>query len=213
MKCLLIAIGLLATFSVNAQDAKRSGVERLVEKLAPYERLSFNFQQTLFGAAGETLDRVFGKAVIARPNQIRWEILRPYPQLIVSDGEMIWFYDPDLLQATRRPMAYDSTSSIALILLGNTAQINEYFTVEAATVTNNYEAFILKPKGDDVVYFKHIELLFHGGKINKMTILDSNQQETILAISKLKINLRIAPSAFKFTPPEGVDVSYETSAQ
>lgn len=210
---MLIAVGLLVACSVAAQETKSSGVKQLVKKLAPYERVSFSFQQTLFGAAGEMLDHVFGKAVIARPNQIRWEILRPYPQLVVSDGEVVWFYDPDLLQATRRPATYDSTSSVALILLGNATQINEYFTVELPAITDKYQTFTLKPKDSDVGYFKHIKLLFYGDKINEMTILDHNQQETIFIISRLKINLRIARSAFQFTPPKGVDVSYETRAQ
>ncbi len=44
---------------------------------------------------------------LARPGTISgWSLYEtPYQQLMVCDGEKIWFYDPDLSQVTVRPAA------------------------------------------------------------------------------------------------------------
>ena len=39
-----------------------------------------------------------------RIGKLRWEIQKPYPQLMVGDGERFWIYDQELAQVTVKKM-------------------------------------------------------------------------------------------------------------
>ena len=55
---------------------------------------------------------------IARPQQFKWVLLAPYPQTIVTVGDRLYMYDPDLQQVQVKPLADALTGTPALVLLG-----------------------------------------------------------------------------------------------
>jgi outer membrane lipoprotein carrier protein len=56
---------------------------------------------------------------ISRPGKLRWDIQKPYPQLVVGDGEKIWIYDTELKQVTVRKAGQAISGSPAALLSGN----------------------------------------------------------------------------------------------
>lgn len=186
-----------------------SAADRLNALLFAYQSLSFRFQQRLFDAQGDLVEEAFGHATLARPNQARWETVRPYPQLIVSAGDSVWLYDPDLLQATKRPIDTSLTKSFALILLGSLEELSAAFEIQWQPDT---AAFILLPK-EDSLYLQSVELIFAAEKLKRFIVTDNAGQTISLTLHRLRINPRIAAGAFRFTPPKGVDVIDETGGK
>ncbi len=42
-----------------------------------------------------------GELAVRRPGMFRWQYQKPYEQLYVGDGKLIWHYEPDLMQAEK----------------------------------------------------------------------------------------------------------------
>jgi outer membrane lipoprotein carrier protein len=115
-RCLQVAL-LSACFLVwmwgLAGAAHAGGVQALERFLRETQYGSATFTQTqssptrqVQGAAQPPRQLVStGEFVCDRPNRFRFEYLRPFPQLIVADGQRVWLYDPDLQQATVRDQA------------------------------------------------------------------------------------------------------------
>ncbi|PKO36930.1 MAG: outer membrane lipoprotein carrier protein LolA, partial [Betaproteobacteria bacterium HGW-Betaproteobacteria-6] len=82
--------------------ANAGAVDQLHDFLKSTRTLKADFSQMIIGKNGRKPQESAGTVAIARPGKLRWEILKPYPQLVVSDGEKVWIHDPDLQQVTVR---------------------------------------------------------------------------------------------------------------
>ena len=57
-----------------------------------------NFQQsTNIGSLGRS-QKAHGRVYLKKPGMMRWEYEKPEEQLIVSNGKLLWIYDPSLNQ-------------------------------------------------------------------------------------------------------------------
>ena len=73
------------------------------------------------------------------------------------------------------------------------------------TTGKNQSAFILKPRDKDAV-FESLRVSFNGSQMNAMQLKDSLGQKTDIFFSQIKLNGKISPTVFQFTPPKDVDV-------
>src|SRR5665811_2330801 len=64
------------------------------------------FSQTLLDKGAQVIQESTGTMLFERPGKFRWIYKTPYEQLIVGDGDKVWFYDEDLNQVTVRPVSY-----------------------------------------------------------------------------------------------------------
>ena len=144
---------------------------------------------------------------LKRPGQFRWHTDAPMEQLLVSNGETIWLYDPDLMQVTIQKMDQRLTHTPALLLSGDVSKIAESFDITLKEGGNVVD-FILKPKAADSL-FESLRLSFRGGMINDMQLIDNVGQRTNILFLGVKMNPPVAASQFTFEVPEGVDVIQE----
>lgn len=154
---------------------------------------------------GLVLDEASGRAVLASPNKIKWETLSPYPQLLISDGETTWLYDPDLLQATRRPVSDKPTDAPALLLLSGRETLTSYFEVSLLETYDNRIWFKLLPK-DKAANFSHVEIGFASNLLYQLVIEDHSMQRVVFFLDEMRLNPAVSADLFLFTPPEGVEV-------
>jgi outer membrane lipoprotein carrier protein len=142
--------------------------------------------------------------MLSRPGKFRWQIEKPYSQLLVGDGEKVWIYDPDLRQVTVKQFgaALGSTPA-ALLLGGNTLDRN--FTLREAGERDGLEWLEATPKSSDSG-FEKLQLGFAGNDLKAMDLFDNFGQTTSLIFSRVERNPQLSPALFRFTPPAGVDV-------
>lgn len=191
----------LIGFMFSASLFAQTDANELSQKLASLDGLSGQFQQTLHDAQGEVLQESSGKFLLKRPGLFRWETQDPFPQLLVSNLENIWLYDPDLEQVTIR--TYDSrlSQTPALLLSGDVEQINEHYIVKKVSETK-YE---LTPKGSQDL-FTVLVVVFEESQLSKMVLTDSLEQTTTFEFLQTQANPVIDLTQFEFTPPAGTDV-------
>lgn len=204
-KSLLI---LCAFFSLNvfAQTADdKQSAEQLRKLLDAMTTLQGKFTQTLYDNKGEQIEQSSGTFVLQRPGKFYWKTEQPYPQLLVSNQQTIWLYDPDLEQVTVRPFTDDLQQTPALLLSEDIDKLREHFTIQCQKGDDKQEKFTLTPK-EPKGLFQQLTLVFVGGQLQEFHLQDNLGQLTHFALREAERNQAVDSSLFYFTPPPGVDV-------
>lgn len=178
-------------------------VEQLRQFLDTTRSLRAEFTQTVL-AKNRKPQQSSGVLSISRPGKLRWEIVKPYPQLMVGDGEKFWIYDRELAQVTIKKAGKALGGTPAAILSGNN-DLERNFTLSDVGVSDGLswvEAVPIKTDGG----FEKLRLGFAGADLRGMELYDSFGQITHLRFSQLERNPVISPAQFRFVPPAGVDV-------
>lgn len=201
---LVAALGLL---SASAFADERASVQRLTEMLDKAQTITGRFSQLTMDGSGTQLQETSGDMVLKRPGLFRWNTDAPMEQLLVSNGQKVWLYDPDLQQVTIQTLDQRLTHTPALLLSGDVSKISENFQIshkEAGDVVD----FTLKPKAKDTL-FDNLRLSFRKGVINDMQLIDSVGQRTNILFFGVKMNQSVDTAQFDFKIPEGADVIQE----
>lgn len=204
MKNCSVFVGLSFLGLLVASEAHPAARSQLQAFSAGVKTLQGQFQQRLQDSQGAVKDRSSGQVALMAPRQFRWDVLKPFEQHIVADGNAVWVHDVELEQVSVRAQSFDEANSPLAVLLDLQMLDVEFRTLELG-VKNGVETLRLTPKtkGAD---FKHCDLSFKANQLLKMTLLDNFGQQTIIDFSKWQRNPKLPASRFSFTPPEGVDV-------
>ncbi|MBW7903033.1 MAG: outer membrane lipoprotein chaperone LolA [Rhodocyclaceae bacterium] len=189
-----------------ATAANADAVDRLRVFLETTKLLRADFSQTVMPKNGRKAQFSSGSMAIARPHKFRWQIEKPYPQLIVGDGERVWLHDPELNQVTVRKQGAALAGSPAALLAGEgLAALAQHFALQDAGAQDGLEWLEATPKSTDSG-FEKVRIGFAGAELRAMELTDGFGQRTSLVFSKVEKNPPLAPSVFRFTPPAGADV-------
>jgi outer membrane lipoprotein carrier protein len=198
------AIMLALTLSSGASSSATNPAQQLAALLVPVQHLEAEFTQTVLGARRELLQSSEGYVRIARPRQFKWVLSSPYPQTIVTVGDRLYVYDPDLQQVQVKPVADALAGTPALVLLGTAAEIEAQFEVKYEDADGR-ELFALTPKDPAAVYTE-IRMTFSAKRLVRIEIVDSLGQLTDVNFHNLEVNQPISPGEFEFTVPPDADV-------
>lgn len=188
---------------VWAASPAASPAVQLEKLLAKLQSLEGAFEQLTVDAKGQRMQEANGLMLLQKPGRFYWETLEPYPQLLVSNGEQLWVYDPDLEQVTLQQLDEQSASP-AYILTGTGTNLAKHFQV-SVKVNGARHIFTLLPLQDENL-FEELILEFHNGQIASLQLTDSLNQKTRVDLSIQKFNQAVDASKFEFIPPAGVDL-------
>jgi outer membrane lipoprotein carrier protein len=204
MPRLIFTLGLLcALLAMQAQAAAVKSLKTFVDQALTFRA---NFSQTLLDKNLQVIQKASGSMMFERPGKFRWTYEQPYQQLIVGDGERVWFYDQDLDQVTVRQLDLALGSTPAALLAGDNAIERDFDLQETEAQEGQLEWLEAIPKSRESA-FELIRLGFsQTGMLHEMVLRDSFGQVTWLIFSQIEQNPTLAPDLFQFTPPAGVDV-------
>lgn len=205
---------LMVTSAYAAPATEQVATQNLVKQLSSIQSLTANFEQTTktTGQAknkktlsAQHMNQSFkGVMNVERPGKFSWQINSPVKQTIVSTGRTVWIYDPDLQQAVRQNLDEQVANTPALLLSGNTAQIQQSYRISQPDKTKTY--YTLYPKNKESA-FQSLTISFGAKNAPTLMILqDSLGQTTHVRFSNTKMNPKIPASVFNFTPPKGTDI-------
>lgn len=205
----LIRLLLVAALGLGgaAAQADEQAVKSLTQLLDQSRTLTGRFSQLTLDASGTQLQETHGDLSLQRPGLFYWHTDAPQEQLMVSDGQKVSLWDPDLEQVTIKTLDQRLTQTPALLLSGDTSKISQSFDITAKQ-SGDVIDFTLKPKTKDTL-FDSLRLSFRRGILNDMQLIDSVGQRTNLLFTGIKANEPIAASKFKFDIPKGADVIKE----
>ena len=200
MKRFIFAAACLAA----AQMTHAGAIDKLHRFLETTKTLRADFAQIVVAKNGKKPQQSAGQMMISRPGKFRWQIDKPYAQLLVGDGEKVWIYDADLRQVSVKKFDATLGSTPAALLVGNNT-LDKNFTLREAGEHDGLEWLEAIPKGTDSG-FEKLQLGFSGNDLKAMELSDNFGQTTSLLFARIERNVSLAPSLFHFTPPAGVDV-------
>ena len=201
----MLLLPVLAFSSLSAH-ADAESVKRLGQLLGS-DTITARFSQLTLEGSGTQLQETAGDMSVKRPGLFYWHTDAPQEQLMVSDGQKVSLWDPDLEQVTIKKLDQRLTQTPALLLSGDVSKISESFDITSKQAGDVMD-FTLKPKTKDTL-FDSLRLSFRGGKINDMQLIDSVGQRTNILFTGVKVNEPIPASKFKFDIPKGADVIQE----
>lgn len=204
-------LGCSLSFSAMADIQENAG-NRLNSLLAKFDSFSADFDQVSGSEDTRRMENSRGTLLLAKPNKFRWVAKEPFAQKLISDGDTLWIYDPDLEQATRRKVAESDTGVPALILNGQIEQLQAQYRIRLLQEKGSNQLFELLPIHDAEV-FTRIRLLFTEGLIKELQMEDSLGQKTSILFNNQKLNPDFSAESFMFVPPEGTDVIIENRAE
>ncbi|OIZ94410.1 hypothetical protein A1D18_06130 [Candidatus Rickettsiella isopodorum] len=171
--------------------------DQLSQLLNNLQTFRADFTQTVMNARGQILQQVSGKMTIQRPGRFRWEVIRPNRQLLVADGQRIWFYDIDLQQITIQKQKSVDADSPAALLSDSPKNLTQQFIINPLM---NVQGFTLFPKNKNAL-FQSITLIFQKNYLREMRLIDKLDQQTVINFSKIELNPHLSSQTFHFIMP------------
>lgn len=182
-----------------------SAVEHLRDFVQKTQTFKASFHQKLLDQQYQVIQEASGSMMFQRPGKFRWVYEKPYQQLIVGDGNRVWFYDQDLNQVTVRQLDLAIGNSPAALLAGSSA-IEKDFNLTDINVEDEIDWLEATPKHKET-NFELIRMGFSKtGKLQEMILRDNFGQFTLLVFSETDFNPSLASELFQFKPPSGADV-------
>ncbi len=203
-KLYIITVILIVCVSVIGPAYGSDAIQRLDKFFSEVKSFEGGFKQIVYDENNQIVQEAQGDVALHKPGRFRWEYTKPYPQLILADGEYLWIYDEDLLQASAKPIDI-ALGNAPIMLLTNVRPLTEDFEIKDAGVKDGLHWVELIPLVQDTEFLKiHIGLDDKG--VKRMELQDHFSQKTVIEFVNLETNVSFASDQFKFIAPEGVDV-------
>jgi outer membrane lipoprotein carrier protein len=147
-----------------------------------------------------------GTVSFRKPGRMRWEFETPDKQTIVSDGETLFTYDPDLNQVVETPLRQALKSSSATSFLLGMGDINRDFKAAFAhpTTPTGLVDLILDAKTGG--YKIEVGLDPESYNLMTLTLTDQLGDVTKIGFTDIHDNVELPDSMFAFKTPPGADV-------
>ena len=175
--------------------------EHLQTKLNAMRTLSASFSQ-IVKSKQRKISSSTGTMALYRPGKFRWQTKSPMQQLVIADGQHLWVYDVDLEQVSVKKQNKGLGGTAALFLSGYNDTVARDFTVSSDAQGDVFDLTAKSNKAN----FQRVKLIFKHDILNGLELFDQLGQQTIVRLSQIKLNPKLAETLFQFKPPKGVDV-------
>ena len=199
----MIKIFALLLFA-TASYAESSDENILKRFLGNMQTLEANFKQTLVDDQGIELESTSGVVYLNRPDKFRWDYKIPYTQTIVTNGELLWFYDEDLEQVTIRDVS-TSIENTPSVIFGSYEDLDAQFIIIELGNIEEFDWIELTPRDIESQY-NSIRLGFEKDKLGMMVMFDNLGHVTRIDFTEEVLNKKMDDSIFNFEPPQGIDI-------
>ena len=165
------------------------------------------FSQQLLKSGRQNTPPAQGAFAFARPGRFRWDIQKPYEQLIVTDGRQLYFYDRDLQQVTIKPVSEAMSASPAALLFGS-GDLERAFSLsdEGQGADADGIAWVVAVPRSKEGGFERLRIGMRDGLPARMDVIDAFGQQTRFSFEAIDPKARIPDTQFEFVTPAGVDV-------
>ena len=207
----------LAIAALSAGVASASSLETLESFLKSTKSGRADFTQVVTSPAkaGQTTVRSktsTGQFSFVRPTRFRFDYVKPFPQVIVADGQTLWLYDADLEQVTARKQtqALGSTPAALVATAADLSALQKEFTLDAQPDADGLQWVQATPKNrESTIQSVRMGLRVDGVQVSlgKLEIFDAMGQRSVLSFERFEVNpASLGAAQFNFAVPKGVSV-------
>jgi len=186
-----------------SQETPQTQLSNLLRQM---NTMSATVQQLIVESDGALLEESSIQMHVMRPNGFYWETLEPFPELVVTNGAVLWNYQPDLEQVVIEDWDSSRAELAAELLSGRTDSLTE-----------EYEIFTESDAGEDMVVFqllpfdqnslyRRINISFDNTALLSIHLDSKNGQKTLWQFNQPQINQQLNPDLFNLQIPPGIDI-------
>ena len=205
---ILAATALPALVGAQPKDSPKAqdGIEQLREFMIGAKSARGEFEQKLLKTSGSA-ETTSGSFSFVRPGKFRWEVKKPYSQLMVSDGTQLFFFDKDLNQVVVRKLSDVLGATPAAILFGsNEFERNFKLSLLASKGEVEWVEALPLASGAREAGFEKMNMGFKGSLPVGMEVKDAFGRTSVFSFTGMQRNAPISDSEFKFSIPAGAEV-------
>lgn len=199
-----VALSAAMLFAAGFTPAHAGGLDQLRAFLGDTRSARGEFTQKALRADGSVAESSGGEFAFARPGRFRWDVRRPFEQLLVADGQRLYFFDKDLNQVTVRRLADALSATPAAILFGD-SDLERDFALRELPPRDGLEWIEAVPRNKDAG-IERIALGFRDDLPGALEVGDAFGRTTVFEFRAIARNAAVAPEVFRFVAPKGVDV-------
>jgi len=203
-------------------------VERVQKRYDAAQDFRARFNQTLNSVVLKRKSQSTGEVLLKKPGLMRWNYEQPDPKMYLSDGNMLWLYEPEDKQAFKQNLKTSQLPAALSFLLG-TGKLAEQFDITfapghdanaGASVTGSKTGaspaaqtfgtardyvLALSPKQASA---QIKSLLFvvdsETFDVRETVIIDGQGNQNDVLFSDIRTNTKIPATTFRWSPPAGV---------
>ncbi len=198
----------VAKTAMNKSEQEKI-LSRIRQKYSLKEAYAGSFtQKTTYTDSNETTLST-GRIWIQGPDKMRWEYQLPEKQLLVSDGQTLWYYTPDLNQVMVGKIKDIKEARVIVNLLAKLKSEPKNLRLDLSRSDNFITVALLPLSIDKAPAFQKLKIIFAADTL----MLQETQMEDLFA-NRIVITYEwksgpdpVLPTAhFSFIPPAGCDV-------
>ena len=171
------------------------------------------FTQSLTSPALKRTTSSSGQVTFKKPGRMRWDYEKPDKSSYITDGGVLWLYEPDDRQAFKQDLKGSQLPAALAFLMGKGKLANEFdisFGPDRGASTGgavkNY-VLSLSPKTPQA-QVKSILFIVDPRTydVRESVITDAQGNVNDVVFADIKVNTKVPETMFRFTPPAGTRV-------
>ena len=197
-------------FQNTDQDLKQK-VSLIQKRFQSISSFSGNFIQTSFRNDEDSSVIVAeGRVSFLRHGKMRWDYQTPEEQLLVTDGETVWLYDPLMENVTVQQLS-KITEVTALDFLLGVGDLNQDFIPRSLSreLLKSHQGIVveLKPK-KKLANLDFIQIAVHqeNHHLETLLLMDRLGNYRTIVLKSMEYNLDLEENLFQFKIPKGMEV-------
>lgn len=201
----------LAAAVAAPQASSASGSDPLVgamqQRYQDLRSFSGEFTQTLTHQESGSVEQRKGTLIFQKPFRLRWETVKPDPELLVVTEKEVWDYLPDEELAYRySPEVVQDSRSVIQVITGQ-SRLDKDFSVSRQKDENGLAVLRLYPKEPTPQLVEAVLWIDPQSKlIRRAQITDFYSNKNDIVFTGLTPGADAPSGAFAFTPPPGITV-------
>jgi outer membrane lipoprotein carrier protein len=208
-------IGLVCAWCASLASASSLDTLDTFLKSTRSGRADFTQVVTAPAKAGQATPRSktsTGQFSFVRPTRFRFDYVKPFPQVIVADGQTLWLYDTDLEQVTARQQtkALGSTPAALVATAVDLKSLEKEFNLDAQADAEGLQWVQATPKNrESAIQSVRMGLRANAGAVSleRLEIFDAMGQRSVLSFERFEVNpANLGAAQFNFALPKGVSV-------
>ncbi len=196
---------LAGTYAGQQSAELRSILDKIQRHYDATKSSSAHFHEEIVPVGGMKRVRE-GTVYFRKPGRMRWDFTTPTAETIVSDGEQLYSYEPDLNQVIESPLKQALKTNTAVGFLLGIGNIRRDFdaALPAAKPTDGRVHVLLRPKADGLKFELVLDPATYD--IVGFTMTDQIGDVTKLSFTAIRDNPPLDDALFAFEAPEGADI-------
>lgn len=185
-------------------------IDRMQKRYDQAKDFRARFSQNYSRAAVNRSTMSTGTVAFKKPGRMRWDYEKPEPRMFVSNGQVLWLYEPTEKQAFKQDLKNSQLPAALAFLMGKGKIVDEFelsFAKDAKPGRPGDYRLALTPKQPQSSYKSILFVVDPKEFLVRETLLVDPQGNTNhFVFDDLQVDAKVPETLFKWSPPAGVRV-------